>query len=46
MKSKSKRKPPEPLLEHEVDKVIGDAPPEDFPPFVWPGNDVDWKGER
>lgn len=29
-----------------TERLISDSPPEDTPPAVWPGNDVDWEGER
>lgn len=40
---KNERKP---RLEQEADRLIGDKPPEDLPPAVWPGNDVDWREEE
>lgn len=44
--AKSKQEPnaskPNPLTGH----LTNDGQPEDVQPPVWPGNDVDWKGER
>lgn len=39
---KKSKENPDTLTNH----LICNDWPEDTPPPVWPGNDVDWKGER